>query len=304
MTLTACEREGATVNGYVEGEYLYIAPTSGGILETLSVERGQGVEAGQGLFSLDDTPLTSSLISARAEVLQARARLSDLSKGMRPEEIEVILKQKEQAEASLESARKEYNRIKALVESRVVSQSALDQRKADYEAGLARVEELSAQLKTAKLGARVDEIEAAGAAVRLAEQGVVQAEKLLRDSAPKAPSAGRVEDVFYRPGEFVAAGAPVVSLLPPQNIKVRFFVPQANLPEWPLGKPIAIRCDGCAKPIPAKVTFIASQAEFTPPVIYSVESRDKLVFMLEAVPDAYDPSLRPGLPVDIEPERP
>jgi HlyD family secretion protein len=244
------------------------------------------------------------LASAQAEVLQARARLSDLTKGRRPEEINIILKQKEQAEASLENAEKEYRRVRPLVHSGAASQAMLDQRKAAYEADQARVDELSAQLKVATLGAREDEINAAQAAVELAEQRVIQAERLLQESAPKAAFSGRIEDVFYRPGEFVAEGSPVVSLLPPENVKVRFFVSQAKLPGLTLGSAVNIECDGCAEPVHAKVTFISSQAEFTPPVIYSVESRDKLVFMLEATPDAYHASLHPGLPVDIVPVRP
>jgi HlyD family secretion protein len=302
--LPACKPEASLMTGYVEGEYLYIAPTTGGILKTLSVSRGQPVDAGQALFALDNANLQSALLSARAEVAQARARWNDLTKGQRQEEIDIILKQQEQALAALRNAEKEFNRVQKLVRSGTVSRSIFDDRKAKNDVARARVEELSARLKAATLGAREDEIAAAGAAVEIAEQHVIQAEKQLQEAAPVAPLAGRIENTFFNAGEFVPAGTPVISFLPPQNIKIRFFVPQARVPSFPPGTPVRVFCDGCTGPIPAKITYIASQAEFTPPVIYSVKARDKLVFMMEATPDHFEPDLRPGLPVDIVPAAP
>jgi HlyD family secretion protein len=149
------------------------------------------------------------------------------------------------------------------------------------------------------LGGREDQLAAAKSAVDAAAQKVTQDEKLLREGAPKAPAGGNIEDTFYRPGEFVAAGQPVVSLLPPENVKIRFFVPQKTLPQLKAGQKISVSCDGCKAPVEATISFLSDQAEFTPPIIYSVESRDKLVFLVEAKPDAFDPALRPGLPVDI-----
>ena len=296
--LPGCKPEN-TITGYVEGEYLYIASTTSGILKTLSVRRGQPVDVGQALFALDNTNLQSSLMAARAQVAQARARWNDLTKGQRQEEIDIILKQKEQAQAALRNAETEYKRVQALVDSGTISRSIFDDRKAKYETAKAQLAESSARLKAATLGAREDEIAAARAAVEMAEQGVVQAEKQLQEAAPSAPSTGRIENTYFRAGEFVPAGTPVVSLLPPENVKIRFFVPQAQLPSLTPGRKVNISCDGCAESISAKITFVASQAEFTPPVMYSVEARDKLVFMVEAVPDRFAPGLRPGLPVDV-----
>jgi len=298
--LAACKPGANGLNGYVEGEYVYVAPTSGGTLKTLSVERGQEVKAGDALFALDTTNLEAALASAKTQVTQAQAKWNDLAKGQRPEELAVIFKQRDQAEATLRDAEKEYARVKALVPAGGASKADLDQRKAALDTAQAQVAQVTAQLKVATLGAREDQLAEAQSAIDTAQQQVVQAEKTLKDAAPVAPAAGRIEDTYYRPGEFVAAGQPVVSLLPPENVKIRFFVPENMVSRLRLEQGINLHCDGCGAPIPAKITFIASQAEYTPPVIYSVESRQKLVFMIEARPDQFDARLRPGLPVDID----
>lgn len=113
-----------------------------------------------------------------------------------------------------------------------------------------------------------------------------------------SPVAGAVQQIYYRQGEMVPAGKAVLSILPPGNVKLRFFVPQAVLPTIALGDPVTVRCDGCAKDYDAQVSFIASAAEYTPPVIYSEEERSKLVFLVEARPDAPE-GLRVGQPVSV-----
>lgn len=245
--LAGCREDAAPFNGYVEGEYLFLAPTSAGVLETLFVARGQNIEKGAPLFALDKTGLNAALASARAEIMQTKA--------------------------TFEAARNDFDRARALLASRAISRSELDAKKAAAEA--------------------------AEAAIEMARQKAVQTEKKLVEAAPVAPAAGYIEDTFFRQGEYIAAGSPVVSLLPPENVKVRFFVPQAVLPRLKQGQSVFFTCDGCDAPIKGKIVFIASQSEYTPPVIYSVGSRDKLVFMIEAKPDASTPILRPGLPVDI-----
>jgi HlyD family secretion protein len=115
-----------------------------------------------------------------------------------------------------------------------------------------------------------------------------------------APAAGVIVDTLYREGEWVAAGSPVVRMLPPANIKVRFFVPQAELSRLPVGQEVTIRCDGCASTVAARVSYVATEPEYTPPIIYSNENRSKLVFMIEARPDeAERAALRPGQPVEV-----
>lgn len=300
LPLVACKPEEKPLNGYVEGEFVMVAPTSSGLLQTLAVQRGQTVAAGAPLFSLDLTDLTARRDSAAAAVRQARAQLDDLLKGKRPEEIDIILQQKQQAEVALTNARQEYARVLPLSKSGMASLASRDDARAALDSAKARLAELNAELTAAGLGARTDQITAAEAALQSAGYALIRAEKTLDDAAPMAPAAGTIDDTFFEPGEFIAAGQPVVSLLPPEQVKIRFYVPQRTVPTLKPGQPITIRCDGCGRPIAAHISHIASESEYTPPVIYSVESRDKLVFLIEAKPDRFDPALRPGLPVDID----
>ncbi|MBO0756017.1 MAG: HlyD family secretion protein, partial [Bradyrhizobiaceae bacterium] len=119
-----------------------------------------------------------------------------------------------------------------------------------------------------------------------------------------APTGARVADILARPGETVAAGAPVVSLLPPANILVRFFVPEAALASIHKGDPIALHCDRCPSDLVATISFVSPQAEYTPPVIYSESSRSKLVYLIEARPRPDQAILiNPGQPIEVEPIR-
>jgi len=113
-----------------------------------------------------------------------------------------------------------------------------------------------------------------------------------------SPSDATVEQIYYRPGETVPAGRPVLALLPPGNLKFRFFAPQAVLPEIKYGETVGISCDGCEKGLTAKVSFIARSVEYTPPVIYSQEERAKLVFLIEARPE-HPEKFRVGQPVTV-----
>jgi len=140
--------------------------------------------------------------------------------------------------------------------------------------------------------------DAAQAALREAEARVKTSETRLARRSIASPVSGTVQQVYFRPGEVVTASKPIVALLPPGNMKVRFFVPQMVLPRIAYGDGVTVRCDGCAGDLSAKVSFISKTAEFTPPVIYSLEERSKLVFLIEALP-AEPGNLRVGQPVDV-----
>ena len=136
--------------------------------------------------------------------------------------------------------------------------------------------------------------------VSAARAALDQADWRLKQKEVAAPAAGLIFDTLYRAGEWVPAGRPVVRLLPPENVKVRFFVPETEIGRLALGQEVVLHCDGCAADVPAKVIYVSTEAEYTPPVIYSNENRSKLVFMVEARPDAADaPRLKPGLPLDV-----
>lgn len=293
--------------GYAEAEYLRVAARAAGTIEHLAVRRGDRVAAGDLVFLLDDDMETALRDEAKARLSAAEARLADLGKGARPEEIATLRAEKRQAEASLALSRSELERQQRLFESRVTAESRLDEARSAYRRDSARVAELEARLATAELGGRADAIEAAEAEVAAARAALEQAQWRLDQRSGIAPADALVEDTLFVEGEHVAAGQPVVSLLPPGNLFVRFFVPETDLGRIALGQRVTVTCDGCPAPIEAAVSFIAPEAEYTPPVIYSEGRREKLVFMVEArpvEPAAERAMLHPGQPVTVAPHRP
>jgi HlyD family secretion protein len=138
----------------------------------------------------------------------------------------------------------------------------------------------------------------AEAALRQAKANLDWSQTRLGRRNAYSPSEGTIEQIYYRPGETVPAGRPVVALLPSGNLKIRFFAPQAALPKINYGQTVGVSCDGCENGLTAKVSFIARSAEFTPPVIYSLEERAKLVFLIEARPD-HPEKFRVGQPVTV-----
>lgn len=289
------------VQGYVEGEFIYIASPLPGELKALHVQRGQRVKEGDPLFALENTFERAARDEASQRLVQARANLEDARKGKRPSEMESMEAQLRQARASLTLSQREFARQEKLKRSPgATSDQDLDRARAARDQDSQRVAQLEADLRTARLGQRIDQVLAAEATVRAQEAALARAEWDLSQKSREAPRAGLVFDTLYRDGEWVAAGRPVVSLLPPQNIKVRAFVPEARVSVIHPGDRVEVAVDGLKEPLIGKVSFISPRAEFTPPVIYSLESRGKLVFMVEAV---FDPEtaqkLHPGQPVDV-----
>jgi HlyD family secretion protein len=273
---------------------------AGRIVE-LTVREGDDVAAGDLLFRLDDTEAEAAVAEARAELARAKAQLTNLKQGQRPPEIAVIEAQIAEAKASLESARKEFERQEALFNNRVISEARLDQAREAMSVAEARVIAAERQRDVAEMPARTPEIEAGERAVEAAEAALKQAETRLQKHRVPAPVEGRIEDVHYEEGEVAQAGAPVLSLLPHTRRKVVFFVPGAARPSLRIGSEIAIACDGCPDGLSAPVTFLGSEAEFTPPVIFSRETRGKLVFRAEAALSGEAAELPLGQPVDVSP---
>ena len=174
----------------------------------------------------------------------------------------------------------------------------LDDAKAAYDAALAQVLAARRQRDSAVLGARIDQVAAADSRVAQAAAGLGAADARLGDIAPLAPAAGRVEEVFYQKGEWAVANQPILALIPDDRIKLRFFVPERQVAAYTPGATLAFACDGCAKGLTAKITYVSPRPEFTPPVIYSREARDRLVYLVEARPSV---RLNPGQPVDVTP---
>ena len=286
--------------GYVEGEYVLVSSPIGGALDTLSVTRGQQVTKGTPLFSLEHEFELAAVNEARHGLQRARNNQANLEKGQRPSEIASIQALLRKAKASAELTRLEYERRVKLIAEQTISQEELDRAKSDYDQQRQEVRQMTADLTTARLGARSDEIRAAEAEVLQAQSKLDQARWSLDQKSQAAPADGMVFDTLYREGEWVAAGKPVVSLLPPANVEVRFFVPETVVGQLNKGDEARISIDGEDTPVVTKIYYISPSAEYTPPVIYSSQSRAKLVFMVKTRPAPADGTrLHPGQPVDV-----
>lgn len=286
-------------HGYVEGEFVYIASPLPGIV-TLTVARGDTVKEGAPLFALESEAERSSRDEARRRLAQAQAALRDAGKGLRPSEIAALKAQHQQARSALNLAEIEYVRQERLFRTGTVPAQSLDAALAVRDQQLQTVAKLAADLQTARLGARSDQIAMAQANVKALEAVLARAEWDLSQKSRQAPEAALVYDTLYRSGEWAAGGKPVVALLPPGSIKVRVFVPETRLAALHPGDPVTVTVDGSKESFSGKISFISPRAEYTPPVIYSRESRAKLVYLVEAAfPPEATPRLHPGQPVDL-----
>lgn len=300
LALAGCGDAGnPAYQGYVEGEYVHVAAPDSGWLTQLNVENGQNVREGDLLFELEATREQAGRDAAAARLAEANARLENLSKGRRAEEMSVFDPQIGAAEANLRFASAEYSRQQQLAKTDASARRKLEEARAAQRTAAARLEELRLSRNVALLPAREDEIAAAAALAEAGRAQLAEAEWRLDQRHVRARVGGVVEDIVRRAGEFVPAGGAVVSLLPPENVKLRFFVPEPQLANLHLGQSVSLGCDSCPENLAAKISFISSQAEFTPPFIYSIGSREKFVFMIEAKPSAYSENFRPGLPLDV-----
>lgn len=299
LLAAGCGREARDVfQGYAEADFIDVATSEPGQLESLGAAKGDAIAVGAPLFALEAAREAAALRQAQEQLAAAQAQLQDLRQGKRPPEVDVVRAQLEQARAEATRAAAERERDSAQFASGGIAQAQVDRSQAAADASAARVRELERQLEVAQLPARTDQIAAQEAQAAAAQAAVDQAAWRLGQKTVAAPVAGQVFDVLYQPGEWVAAGRPVVRLLPPGNVKIRFFVPETALGALAVGRALAVRCDGCADEIPAKVTYISPEAEYTPPIIYSNETRSKLVFMVEARP-LDGANLHPGQPLEV-----
>ena len=301
FALVACTPRGdeAAMSGYAEAELVYVAPSAAGTLQSLAVQRGDRVKKGQLLYALDADAELLGKQAAQARSERAQAQAENLRKGRRPAEMAAIDQQLAQAQAALAASSSALQRDQQLVKQGFLSPLRLDELIAARDRDTARVRELQAQRLLATQGSRSDELAAAAAESRGAESDVALTAWREAQKRREAPADALVFDVMYRPGEWVNAGAPVVALLPPSALKVRFFVPEPQLAQAAVGNEVALSCDGCAAGLRARIRWVSPQAEYTPPVIYSNASRSKLVFAVEATPLEAAIALKPGQPVDV-----
>jgi HlyD family secretion protein len=291
--------------GYAEGEFVLVAAPSAGRLEKRFVERGAQVESGAPLFALEQENEKAARQEAQQHLGNAEAKLANLETGRRGQEIEAIRAQLRQAEAARNLSAEQLAQQERLYATKFVSQAAVDAARAAYQRDVAQVAEVTAQLTNARQAiGRAQEIAAAQADVQAQRAVLAQSDWRLAQRAVQAPARALVQDTFYSEGEWVTAGAPVVSLLPQNALKLRFFVPETALARVAPGMIVQAACDACGAPIKARITFVSRQAEYTPPIIYSREQRSHLVYMVEARPQAPADAARlhPGQPLDVTPD--
>jgi len=286
------------LSGYAEAELVYLAASSAGNLLSLAVRRGDQVKRGQSLFALDADAESLTREGATARSERATAQAADLRKGKRPDEIAAIDQQLAQAQATLAGSTSSLQRNQKLVDQGFIAPLQLEGLVAARDRDAARVRELQAQRRVAQEASRADEIAAAAAEARGSQADLALARWHEGQKQRSAPADALVYDVMYRVGEWVPAGAPVLALLPPGAVKLRFFVPQPMLARVAVGGRVNVSCDGCPGGLSARISYVSPQAEYTPPVIYSNESRSKLVFLVEALPDGGS-ALKPGQPIDV-----
>lgn len=286
----------------MEGEYVYVAPILAGTLSSLSVREGQQVVIGDTLFTLESVNEHAAREEASARLEAVQAQAANIGKGSRVDEIAIVQAKYAQARAQALVAEQEYKRQRELVAKGFVSAGKLDELQGSLTESRARVKELNASLRVARLPARMDEQAAAFAQVRAAEQALRQSDWREGQMSRRAPVAGQVAQTFFQVGELVPAGQPVLSVLPSDQVKARFFVPEPAIAQLTIGQLVAVHCDGCESPVNARLDYIAPEAEYTPPVIYSNAQRAKLVFRVEARPEpAGLGQLKPGLPIEVFP---
>ncbi|NMM37569.1 MAG: HlyD family efflux transporter periplasmic adaptor subunit [Glaciimonas sp.] len=299
--LAACtEPPSGSFPGYAEADYVRVSTPIAGTLLTLHFKKGDQAKRGAPAFVLEQISETAARAEAAFRVQSAAASLANLKKGKRPDEIATAQAQLAQAQAAQRLSAADLVRQTQLIDAHFISAARLDEARAAVMRDQARVRELQAQLRVQQLGARSDEITVAEQALNAAQAQLAQVAWRVAQKSPVIPVDSAVAEVLYQEGEWVPAGGSVLSLLPPQNIKARFFVPETLLGKLHLGQTVELRCDGCSAAIAATVSFIAHDAEYTAPLIYSKENRASLVFMVEARPDLKNAYLlHPGQPLEV-----
>jgi HlyD family secretion protein len=302
IALSACHPTTDTSwQGYAEGDYLSLAAPAAGYLASLDADRGRRLAPGDLAFTLASDPDVEAATGADARVASAHQHLHNLATPHRRSEIAALEANVRAAEASAVLAEAEYHRNETLAARHLVAQEALDEARSRRDAATASLAAAHATLATAQeaLG-RTAEVEGARSDLAAAEADAAEKHWAVDRKRVYAPAPGEIADVYYRPGEWVPAGAPVASLLPDGRRRIRFFVPETAVARVTPGTRVWARCDGCAGSIAATVDFVAATAEYTPPVIYSRDTRTRLVFRIEAAPAPHEAdALRPGLPLDV-----
>ena len=296
---SACAPAAPFAVGYVEGDYVLLAPAEVAQVETVAVRRGDRVEPGKPLVTLESADAVIAVAQAEAALAQAQAQLADLQVGKRPEEIAVLEATVRSAKAQADEAERVLSRTKDLATRGIATQAQLDEASTALEVAQAAIGQSEANLAVAKLPARPEAIKAAEGQVKQATAALDQARWRLSKRTLAAPSPGRVDDVIRNPGDTAGPSAPVLSILPDGAVKLTLYIPEESFSSVRVGDRLAVHCDGCPPDLRARVSYVSPDPEFTPPVIYSLENRQKLVYLVEAKPEDDAGPLQPGQIVDV-----
>ncbi|WP_425053614.1 HlyD family secretion protein [Psychromarinibacter sp. S121] len=296
---TACMPAPPLATGYVEGEFVLVAPVATARIEEIGLRRGDPVSAGDVLVRLEQQDAAIALAEAEAALEAAKARLANLGEGKRTEELEVIEANLASARAQAAEIAKEAARVKSLVDRGVSPIAQYDEVQTRLDVANAHVVEVEANLAVARLPARDYEIAAAEAEVAQTRASVEAARWQLDRRTVYAASDGRIHEVLRRVGEIAGPQAPVLTMLPEGAVFLRLYMPETAISGIDIGTELRVNCDGCSDDARATVSYIADEPEFTPPVIYSLENRQKLVYMVEAQPSGDTTRLKPGQIVDV-----
>lgn len=295
----ACPAPAPFAVGYVEGQYVLVAPVEVATIATLDVVRGDRIIAGQALVHLEQRDAEIAVANAVATQARAESELANLNQGRRVEEIAVVEAGLASALAQVTEAERILQRQSELLNRGISAQAEFDVASTNVLLTRAKVAELEADLAVAKLPARPDEIKAAEAVVAQAKAGLEQARWRLDKRTLSLGFAGRVFDIIRNAGEVAGPQSPVLSVLPDGAVKLRVYVPEPRISDIAIGDVLRVHCDNCDDTSRAEVRYISDHPEFTPPVIYGRDSRQKLVYLVEAVPLAGATALAPGQIVDV-----
>lgn len=289
-----------SLQGYVEGEYTQLASSLEGRLRNLYVSRGQTVVSGQPLFALDPEPEASQLTKALSNLASEKSKLQDYMSGQRSTVLAGIIAQKEQAQADLELAQNNFNRTSQLFQKGIVSRSNYDDALAKLKLNQQKVNQFEQNIQEAELGERQYRILQQTGLVKAAEAEVAEARWRVAQKSIVAPEAGLIYNTFFNEGELVTPNQPVVSLLAPRYVYIVFYIPEPLRSSLKINERVYFDCDGCGRRYEAFINYISPEAEYTPPVIYSRDSRQKLVYRIQAkLPLEVSKKVNPGQPVDI-----
>jgi len=300
LALVACgEPVDPLYLGYAEGDYRLIAPETAGRIASLSITEGDHVEAGDRLFELDSDQETDQFNAAQARVDAASARFDDAAAGGREPEIAAARDQLAAARASQREAADNLERQQDLFARGIVPRARLDAAESAASAADARVAELRQRLTLTALPARENQLRALTAEVAAAEAERDRLRDMIRRRSVDAPTDALVERQIRYVGELSGPGQPVFRLLPDDAIHAVIFIPEAEIANWPVGTRLNISCSSCAAGLQAEIRRIDAAPSFTPPVIYSENERNRLVFRAEA--NFLDTPPPPGTPLTFRP---